>query len=384
MNLYEAIFARKSVRSYTNETLSPQVLDKIREHFHELTGLFGGIDTAVSVLDNRKAQQKFLSLFSVRAPYYLAFYSEQAPRYLMNMGYLMEQMVLYLRSYTQTGESTAVLPARQAAAALERDTVQTKEALDQYLADRVRPLLPAEKRPLWDAPSMYGSPGRQTVGGAVVSFLLRPCAFGGQVVFGFRQGVHPTFTAPARWLGQPLPQADPDTAGRELVRRFLHCYGPATRQELIDWLGCSPAQGSRLWDAAAPGTAEVTLAGRTRRMLAADLDALPGLPRPQQAPLLLLGPHDPYLDQRDRTLLLPDKRLQRLVWRTVGNPGAILQQGRVAGCWKSKTRRGSLLVEAVFWQEPGPAARAAVQAKAEAWAAFRQMPLAECQFSVLA
>ena len=98
MNLYEAIFARKSVRSYTNETLSPQVLDKIREHFHELTGLFGGIDTAVSVLDNRKAQQKFLSLFSVRAPYYLAFYSEQAPRYLMNMGYLMEQMVLYLCS----------------------------------------------------------------------------------------------------------------------------------------------------------------------------------------------------------------------------------------------------------------------------------------------
>ena len=144
---------------------------------------------------------------------------------------------------------------RQAAAALERDTVQTKEALDQYLADRVRPLLPAEKRPLWDAPSMYGSPGRQTVGGAVASFLLRPCAFGGQVVFGFRQGVHPTFTAPARWLGQPLPQADPDAAGRELVRRFLHCYGPATRQELIDWLGCSPAQASRLWDAAAPGTA---------------------------------------------------------------------------------------------------------------------------------
>ena len=118
-------------------------------------------------------------------------------------------------------------------------------------------------------------------------------------------------------------------------------------------------------------------------MLAADLDALPGLPRPQQAPLLLLGPHDPYLDQRDRTLLLPDKRLQRLVWRTVGNPGAILQQGRVAGCWKSKTRRGSLLVEAVFWQEPGPAARAAVQAKAEAWAAFRQMPLAECRLSIL-
>ena len=40
MKLYEAIFVRKSVRRYTNDVLSPQLLDKIREHFHELTGLF--------------------------------------------------------------------------------------------------------------------------------------------------------------------------------------------------------------------------------------------------------------------------------------------------------------------------------------------------------
>ena len=98
MNLYEAIFVRKSVRSYTNDVLSPQLLDKIREHFHELTGLFGGIATSMSILDNRKGQQKRLSLFSVKAPYYMAFYSEEAPRYLMNTGYLMEQMVLYLCS----------------------------------------------------------------------------------------------------------------------------------------------------------------------------------------------------------------------------------------------------------------------------------------------
>ncbi len=98
MNLYEAIFARKSVRSYTNEALSPQLLDNIREHFREVTGLFGGMETGLSILDNRKGQHRFLSLFSVKAPYYMAFYSEEAPRYLMNMGYLMEQMVLYLCS----------------------------------------------------------------------------------------------------------------------------------------------------------------------------------------------------------------------------------------------------------------------------------------------
>ena len=45
----------------------------------------------------------------------------------------VEQMVLYLRSYTQTGESTAVLPARQAAAALESQGLTGEELLLVYL-----------------------------------------------------------------------------------------------------------------------------------------------------------------------------------------------------------------------------------------------------------
>ena len=98
MNLYEAIFVRKSVRSYTGEAINPQTLDKLKSRFRELTGLFGGIETDMVILDNRKGQQRMLSLFSVRAPYYLVFYSAEAPRYLMNMGYLMEQMVLYMCS----------------------------------------------------------------------------------------------------------------------------------------------------------------------------------------------------------------------------------------------------------------------------------------------
>ena len=98
MNLYEAIFVRKSVRSYAGESLSPQLLDKITGHYQELTGLFGGIDTDIAILDNRKGQHRMLSMFSVHAPYYMVFYSEEAPRYLMNMGYLMEQMVLYMCS----------------------------------------------------------------------------------------------------------------------------------------------------------------------------------------------------------------------------------------------------------------------------------------------
>ena len=41
MNLFEAIFVRKSVRSYTNEGISPKVLEDILKTMMKLTGLFG-------------------------------------------------------------------------------------------------------------------------------------------------------------------------------------------------------------------------------------------------------------------------------------------------------------------------------------------------------
>ena len=95
MNLYEAIFVRKSVRNYCFDTLPPQTLDKIWEHYKEMPALFSGIGVDMAILDNRKGQERMLSMFSVKAPYYMAFYSEESERYLMNVGYIMEQMVLY-------------------------------------------------------------------------------------------------------------------------------------------------------------------------------------------------------------------------------------------------------------------------------------------------
>ena len=98
MNLYEAIFVRKSVRNYCFDTLPPQTLDKIWEHYKEMPALFSGIGVDMAILDNRKGQERMRSMFSVKAPYYMAFYSEESERYLMNVGYIMEQMVLYLCS----------------------------------------------------------------------------------------------------------------------------------------------------------------------------------------------------------------------------------------------------------------------------------------------
>ena len=125
-------------------------------------------------------------------------------------------------------------------------TICSKEALDQALADAVCPGLPPEKQALWDMPSMYGRPDRQTVGGAVGSFLLRPCAFSSLVVFGARQEGSPVFTSFSAWTGQaPAPCPDGE---RELVRKYLRCYGPSTAADFAAWLGSSPKQARRLWN----------------------------------------------------------------------------------------------------------------------------------------
>ena len=93
------------------------------------------------------------------------------------------------------------------------------------------------------------------------------------------------------------------------------------------------------------------------------------------ARLLLLGPHDPYLDLRDRDLILPGKARQRQVWKTVGNPGAVLLGGRVIGFWTVRTMGDKLDVSVTLFEPLSPAQRARLEELAQGYAAFRESVL---------
>ena len=198
------------------------------------------------------------------------------------------------------------------------------------------------------------------------------CSFASLVVFGRREENSPTFTSFRRWLGRepsPCPQGE-----AELVRRFLHCYGPTAPADLQAWLGGSPQQAKRLWSAAAEEMEPVRVLGRTRWALIRDRDSLTAPPE-QPGRLILLGPHDPYLDLRDRALVLEDPARQRQVWRTVSNPGAVLKDGRVAGIWTGKAVQGRLEFSLSLWEPLSPGARRALEHEAGAYAAFRGLEL---------
>lgn len=265
-----------------------------------------------------------------------------------------------------------LLPLVESAAEyLEDHTIKSKEELDRVLAQLVAEQLPAQKQSLWNAPSMYGAPDRQTVGGAAVSFLLRPCSFKGLVVFGEREGISPTFTSPLRWLGHKLVPSAQGTA--ELARRFLHAYGPATPRTFAEWLGSTPAQAKRLWRQIEEELEPVTATGKKAFILQADRKSFRRADTEES--LLLLGPHDPYLDIRDRAILLEDTAAQRQVWRTVGNPGVILKGGKIIGIWKTRTQRENLSVSTTLWEPFSASEQRELKQHLEGYAAFRGLAL---------
>lgn len=265
---------------------------------------------------------------------------------------------------------------KKAVEQLDGQIIKSKETLDSTLAEIIERDLPMEKRPLWRMPSMYGQPDRQTVGGAAVSFLLRPCSFSSLVVFGQRQENFPTFTSFKYWIGHN-PDHLPD-GSKHLVRKFLHCYGPTTRDCFMNWLGCSLAQAKRLWNSITEEMEPVLVENKSRYILSSDRDCLLHSPSLEDT-LVLLGAHDPYLDLRDRTIILENKSLHKFVWKTVANPGAILKNGRIIGIWKTKTRKDKIDISMNLFESVLPSEQTALHSLGEEYAAFRQLTLRSCQ-----
>jgi len=129
-----------------------------------------------------------------------------------------------------------------------------------------------------------------------------------------------------------------------------------------------------MWKTVSEETEPVTVLGKKAWILSADRDRFLS-PEPLQRELLLLGGHDPFLDQRDRLILQPDKALHPQIWKTVTNPGAILYRGEIIGIWTSKKKSGGMEINMTIWNGTGLPDRQKLLALAEAYAAFRGQKL---------
>jgi hypothetical protein len=180
------------------------------------------------------------------------------------------------------------------------------------------------------------------------------------------------------WLGRSLPDVERTQARAELARRFLHCYGPSTPAAFAAWTTRSVADAKDALALLEDELVEVDAAGSSTWMLAADAGAIADAP-PARG-LRLLPPQDPYLQQRDRTTLLPDSGLHRRVWRPVGAPGVVLAAGEPIATWRSR-RAGKRLEVTVEPLRLLPSdTRDAIAAEADAIAPLRDCEEARVMF----
>lgn len=96
MNTFDAIFSRKSIRHFQNEKLDWNVISDILEYANNLPMLIEGIAVEFKLVSNIETKQGFRGPFNIKAPYYLCISSEEKEDYLLNAGYLMQQLNLYM------------------------------------------------------------------------------------------------------------------------------------------------------------------------------------------------------------------------------------------------------------------------------------------------
>lgn len=196
------------------------------------------------------------------------------------------------------------------------------------------------------------------------------------VCFAPRNGNKAPFVLVDEWLGHPIPDIDPEAARAELLRRYLRCYGPSTRREFAAWVGIHVGDTDPWWGLVEDELTQVDFGGKSW-LLTEDLDALRSAPKPKG--VRLLPPRDPYTQMRDRDTIV-DKKYHREVWKTVGEPGAVLAHGKIAGIWRPR-KSGRKLTITIKTFGPLPARdKSPLQHEAEQIAPLRGASSVDVEF----
>lgn len=99
MDLYEAVYNRKSVRHYKMELLPQDFFRNFRKFEQGLQPFVPELKYSVELFNAMDGEAKVKGLFRVKAPYYLVFFSEPGEYAMANAGYLLEQIVLYMTGH---------------------------------------------------------------------------------------------------------------------------------------------------------------------------------------------------------------------------------------------------------------------------------------------
>jgi uncharacterized protein YcaQ len=199
---------------------------------------------------------------------------------------------------------------------------------------------------------------------------LKPASFRGALCFAPSDDGRVRMTSPATWLPGPIERPEPVDALREVARRFLSTYAPATADDLGIWSGFGRARVRRMLAELGDEAVEVDIDGEPAWVLEQDVRAMETAQAPDVA--RLLPAFDPWVAGASRTsAAFVDPRHRARVYRPQGWFSPVLVvNGRMAGVWKHERKGRRLTVEIEPFGRLRVWARAQLEAEAERLAAF--------------
>lgn len=88
---YAFIFKRKSIRNFDLTPLDENTLANISSHLKSLNPMYGDIKVEMKIISSDEVETKMK-----KAPHYIAVFSEPKNGYLINVGFILQQMDLFL------------------------------------------------------------------------------------------------------------------------------------------------------------------------------------------------------------------------------------------------------------------------------------------------
>ena len=166
----------------------------------------------------------------------------------------------------------------------------------------------------------------------------------------------------------------------DVIRNYIRFHGPARARDAAAFLDAPLRDVKAHWP---EDVVEVTVDGEAttrgrppRFMLAGGFDSLSAAPDKPSPIVRLLGPYDPYLQLRDRELLVPDEARRKQLWPVLGRPGAIVASGDIVGTWRPRASGRVLTVRIQPWQNLSASIGLLVEEQAERLGAHRNVTLA--------
>ncbi len=245
--------------------------------------------------------------------------------------------------------------------------------LGAELADRVATRLDTGRKQ-WQAEGPY-SVG-QPLGEAVVHFCLRILTLQGRLCPAPRSAGKAPFVLVDEWLDGGLPETSPEDARAELLRRYLHSYGPSSKAQFATGSACAP--GTRL----PGGTCWPMNWSRSTSMVGPGCSKLtcPPCDRHRTQPASACRPratHTPNCATARRSSAKP---LHGQVWRPLGEPGTVLVDGQIAGVWRPNKAGRRLTVTVHAFDKLSANKRKALAEEAELMGTLRGASDVELRF----